>query len=99
MIESTMISQEKLRKTKDKLAKAKQRLEHYRECFRTPDGLWVLADLRLACHYKPSYAPGLSFDQVAFNEGVKAILRRIEGCLDDESLNEINKLEKEMNRQ
>lgn len=99
MIESTMISQERSKRTKAALAATKHRMERYRECFGSADGQWVLADLRLACHSKPSYVAGLSFDQVAFNEGAKAVLRRIEGCLDDTALSEVNKLERELRNQ
>ena len=79
--------------------KARQRIERYRQCFSSPDGQWVFADLKAAAG-KPSYVPakGMSFDQVAFNEGTKSILRRIEQLLSEETLNQVAKLETEILR-
>lgn len=83
--------------SKKQLAEERHRYDRYRAAFSTEDGLWVLADMMKSAD-RPSYEPGRTFDQVAFNEGSKAVLRRIRDLLDDNKLSALKKLELEMMR-
>lgn len=53
-----------------------------RATFSTPAGQAFLAALAAEQAAQPSYLPGMSFDQVAWSEGQKALLRRIQTLLD-----------------
>lgn len=50
--------------------------------FSTPAGAAFLAQLRQEVEAPPSYLPGMTFDQVAFAEGKKALLRRIDHLIE-----------------
>lgn len=54
------------------------------QTFRTPAGAAFLRLLRAELDAQPSYLPGATFDQVAYAEGQKALLRRIDALLTDE---------------
>ncbi len=53
-----------------------------RATFTTTAGRAFLAALSAEQAAQPSYLPGMSFDQVAWSEGQKALLRRIHALLD-----------------
>lgn len=56
-----------------------------RMVFGGPPGQAFLARLRRELEAMPSYLPGMAFDQVAYVEGQKALLRRIDALLKGES--------------
>lgn len=55
-----------------------------RATFQAPAGAAFLARLRAEVMDQPSYHPGEPFDLVAWREGQKALLRRIEALLKED---------------
>lgn len=81
-----------------KLQKTKDKINLYRGVFGSDDGLKVLSEMKRVFD-GPSYVPrkNMTFDEVAFNEGVKYFVRWIEGTLSHKQIEKLNKMIEENN--
>ena len=81
-----------------RLQKVKDKVNRYQAAFNTEEGQWVLADLKKAFD-RPSYIPRkqMSFDEVAYNEGIRSVIKFIESQMDSKQIERINKLMEQEN--
>jgi hypothetical protein len=81
-----------------KLQKTKDKINRYQATFASDEGQWVLADLKRAFD-RPSYIPRkqMTFDEVAYNEGIRSVIKFIESQMDSKQIERINKLMEQEN--
>lgn len=81
-----------------KIQKHKDRIIRYQSAFSTPDGLWVLNDMRK--HFERfSYVPrkSMTFDEVAYNEGIRSVYNFIVSTMDASQIERLNKIQENDN--